>query len=311
MVMPMYDVIIIGGGPAGVSAAIYANRYKLKNIVITRERYGLISMAHLVENWPGEIKISGIDLMKKIEKHALSLGTEIIDDEVVRINKQESSFKVITKSGKEYESKTIIIAIGMERRKLNVPGEKEYLNRGVSYCATCDGALFTGKTVAVIGGSDSAAKEALLLTQYAKKVYIIYRGEQIHPEPLNMDAVMKKVEEGKIEIINNANVKEIKGDGNIVTSVVLDREYNGSNELPLQGVFIEIGSVPNKAILEPLGLELDDRGHVKINRKCETNIKGVYAAGDIVDDPFPKQAITAAAEGAIAAMVAFDYIKKN
>ncbi|MCD6575879.1 MAG: FAD-dependent oxidoreductase [Nanoarchaeota archaeon] len=308
----MYDMLIIGGGPAGLSAAIYANRYKMKNIVITRERYGLLAMTHLVENWPGEIKISGMDLMKKLEKHALALGSEIVDDEVVRINKQDDgNFKVITKSGKEYEAKTVLIAIGMERRKLNVPGEKEYLNRGVSYCATCDGALFTGRVVAVIGGSDSAAKEALLLTQYAKKVYIIYRGEQIHPEPLNMEAVMKKVEEGKIEIINNANVKEIKGNGSVVTGVVLDREYNGSNELPLDGVFVEIGSVPNDAILKPLGVELDAKGHIKINRRAETNIPGVYAAGDIVDDPFPKQAITGAAEGAIAVMCAFEYLHKR
>ena len=308
----MYDMIIIGGGPAGLSGAIYANRYKMKNIVITRERYGLLALTHLVENWPGEIKISGLDLMKKLEKHALALGTEIVDGEVVRIERNEDgTFKVTTKDGKEYSSKTVLIAIGMERRKLNVPGEKEYLNRGVSYCATCDGALFTGRTVAVIGGSDSAAKEALLLTQYAKKVYIIYRGEQIHPEPLNLEAVMKKVEEGKIEIINNANVKEIKGNGSVVTSVILDREFNGSNELPLDGVFIEIGSVPNDAILKPLGVELDAKGHIKINRRAETNIPGVYAAGDIVDDPFPKQAITGAAEGAIAVMCAFEYLHKH
>lgn len=308
----MYDILIIGGGPAGLSAAIYANRYKMKNIVITRERYGLLALTHLVENWPGEIKISGVELMKKLEKHALSLGSEIVDDEVVRVEKKEDgTFRIVTKSGKEYEAKTVLIAIGMERRKLNVPGEKEYLNRGVSYCATCDGALFTGRVVAVIGGSDSAAKEALLLTQYAKKVYIIYRGEQIHPEPLNMEAVMKKVEEGKIEIINNANVKEIKGNGSVVTGVVLDREYNGSNELPLDGVFVEIGSVPNKAILEPLGVDLDNKGHIKINRRTETNIPGIYAAGDIVDDPFPKQAITGAAEGAIAVMCAFEYLHKR
>ena len=308
----MYDMVIVGGGPAGLSAAIYANRYKMKNVVITRERYGLLALTHLVENWPGEIKISGLDLMKKLEKHALALGTEIVDGEVVRIEKNEdNTFKVITKSGKEYTSKTVLIAIGMERRKLNVPGEKDYLNHGVSYCATCDGALFTGRTVAVIGGSDSAAKEALLLTQYASKVYIIYRGEQIHPEPLNMEAVMKKVEEGKIEIINNTNVKEIKGNGNVVTSVVLDRKVNGSNELPLDGVFVEIGSVPNDAILKPLDVELDAKGHIKINRRAETNIPGIYAAGDIVDDPFPKQAITGAAEGAIAVMCAFEFLHKR
>ena len=308
----MYDVLIIGGGPAGLSAAIYANRYKLKNIVITKERYGLLALTHLVENWPGEKAISGTDLMKKLETHAISLGTEIVDDEVKGIVKNENgTFKVVTRSGKEYESKTVIIAIGMERRKLNIPGEEKYLNHGVSYCATCDGALFTGKIVAVVGGSDAAAKEALLLTQYAKKVYIIYRGEQIHPEPLNMDAVMKKVEEGKIEIINNANVLEIKGDENLVTEVVLDKEYNNSKELPLQGVFVEIGSVPNKTILTPLGLELDDKGHIKINRRAETSVQGIYAAGDIVDDPFPKQALTGAAEGAVAVMCAFEYIKSK
>ncbi len=308
----MYDIVIIGGGPAGLSAAIYANRYKMSNLVITRERHGLLALTHLVENWPGEIKISGMDLMEKLEKHAVSLGTEIVDDEVVKIDKKEDgTFNVITKGGKEYEAKTVLIAIGMERRKLNIPGEKEYLNHGVSYCATCDGALFTGRTVSVIGGSDAAAKEALLLTQYASKVYIIYRGEQIHPEPLNMEAVAKKIEEGKIEIINNANVKEIKGNGNVVISVILDREYNGSNELPLQGVFVEIGSVPNDTLLKPIGIELDAKGHIKINRRAETSVEGIYAAGDIVDDPFPKQAITGAAEGAVAVMCAFEYLHKR
>jgi thioredoxin reductase (NADPH) len=184
---------------------------------------------------------------------------------------------------------------------LGIPGEEEFAGRGVSYCATCDGPFYKDKTVAVIGGSDSAAKEALFLAQSVKKVYIIYRGEEIRAEPINKKRVFQN---NKIELIYKTNIVEIKGDG-IVKAVIFD---NGK-EFEIDGVFIEIGSVPNSKLAKRIGVEINAQGEVKINRKSETNIPGIFAAGDVADAPF-KQAITGVSEGVIAAYSAFDYVKE-
>jgi thioredoxin reductase (NADPH) len=202
--------------------------------------------------------------------------------------------------------RTVVFATGTEWKKLNVPGEKEYANRGVHYCALCDGAFYRGKTVAIIGGGDSAAKDALVMTQWASKVYIICRGENIRPEPVNYDRV---VANGKIEIINKANVKEIRGE-KFVTHVVLDRPYNGSDELRLDAVFIAVGHVALSQLATGLGVKVDSKGEIVIDRDSRTNIEGVYAAGDVADSRF-KQAITGVAEGVQAAYSAYEYINRN
>ena len=299
----MYDLIVIGGGPAGLSAAIYAARFKLKTLVIAKEIGGAIVNTHLIENWPGFKSISGLELMEKIREHAENLNVEIKQDEVVDIAKQGEKFLVKAR-GAEYESKTVLLATGNVHRKLGVPGEKEFHGKGVSYCATCDAAFFKEKIVAVVGGSDSAAKEALLLSEYATKVYIIYRRDKIRAEPINVDRVD---ENPKIQIISNTNVVEIKGDS-FVNGVVLDRPYKGSKEFKLDGLFIEIGYNPKTELAKELGVELNKKDEIITKIDSSTNVKGVFAAGDVIDRDF-KQAITGAAEGVIAAFGVYRYQK--
>lgn len=302
----MYDVGIVGGGPAGLSAAMYAGRLKLKTLVLTKERGGTIVNTNDIANWPGIKKTEGMTLAKQLEEHALEYpDVEIKDAMVGGIKKKGDNFVITTQSG-EYEAKTVILAAGTEVRKLGIPGEEKFAGNGVHYCALCDGGFYKDKTLAVIGGSDSAAKEALLLTQWAKKIYIVYRKEQIRAEPVNLDKVEKS---DKIEIINNTNVTEIKGKDHVDT-LVLDKEYNGSKELTVDGVFIEIGRVPGTVLVKDVGVKLNEKGEVIINRKSETNVPGFFAAGDITDCFF-KQAIVAASEGVTAAYSAYVYLQKK
>jgi len=299
------DLVIIGSGPAGLAAAIYAARYKLDFIVLSKVTGGLANEAHMVENWPGEKHITGLDLMQNFKEHAQGLGATLVDDEALDISKSDEGFIVKTRN-ETYNTKAIILAMGTERRKLNIEGEKELLGKGVSYCATCDGPFFKDKTVAVVGGNDSAVMSAELLTQFAKKVFIIYRKENIRAEPTNLEMVQTNE---KVEVINNANVTCVCGDGKVQT-VKIDREYRGSNEIGIDGLFIEIGSIPNIVLTQKLGLFYDDGGYIVVNNKQLTNVPGLYAAGDITtnSDRF-RQMITAAAEGAVAAKNVFDYTR--
>ena len=227
--------------------------------------------------------------------------------EKIEIHKkgQQRHFK-ITSKGKSFFTKTICIATGAEIRKLGIPGEKEFSGKGVSYCALCDGPLFKGKVVGVVGGSDSAVKEANFLTEYVKKGYIIYRKEKTRGEPPNEMKKEEHVKKGKIEIINNTNVKEIKGDKEI-TNLILDKPYKGKKEFNLGGLFIYIGSTPLSDLAKSLKVKLNKLGEIIINKNSETNIKGVYAAGDVTDLEW-KQAITGIAEGVKASYYASEYI---
>ena len=299
----MYDIIIIGAGFAGYSAAIYSTRYNLKTLIIAKELGGAIVDASEVENYPGYKSISGLDLIKKFEDQAKGFGAEQVVDEVVGIIKQEKSFKVETRQKKEYETKTIILALGTERRKLNVPGAKEYEGKGIHYCATCDGVFYKDKTVGVIGGSNSAAHSALLLSRFAKKVFIIYRKQEIRAEPVLKDRINQTK---NIEIINDTNVTEVKG-SKFVEKVMLDNVYKGKKELVLDALFVEIGSVPNSAIAKQLGIRLTQSNEIIVNAQCETNIKGVYAAGDVTNTVL-RQGIVGASQGAIAASSAYQFV---
>jgi thioredoxin reductase (NADPH) len=310
--MKEYDFLIVGAGVAGLAAAMYGARLGMKTLCLGTTSSselpigGVITTTNVVENYPGFIRLTGTELAEKIQKHAESYELVTLKDEKVKeIEKRKKDFYVKTEKD-EYSCKTILFATGTKWKKLEVKGSKEFENKGVAYCALCDAPLYRNKEVAVVGGSDSAAKDALLLAEHVKKVYIIYRGENIRPEPINMKRVL---ENKKIEIINKANILEIKGK-NFVESVILDREYNGSNELKLQGVFVAIGHIVLSELAEKIGVELNEKKEIKMNHKTsETNIEGVFAAGDVGDKPF-KQAITGVAEGCTAAYSAFEYLKK-
>jgi len=307
-----YDLIIIGAGGAGLAAGMYAARLGIKTLLLGFSHGselavgGVITTTNIVENYPGFKTISGFDLAKKLEEHALDYDQITIKQELVeKAQKNGDEFTILTKNG-EYKSKSLIIATGTKWKTLDVKGVKEFDKKGVSYCALCDGAFYKDKIVAIVGGSDSAIKDALVLTQYAKKVFIIYRGEQIRPEPVNLKRIMNNP---KVEIINNTNIIEFRGGDNL-TSVILDKEYNGSTELELGGVFIAIGHVMLSKIPEQLGIKLNDKKEVIINHMdSSTNIEGIYAAGDITDKPF-KQLITGVGDGVTAAHSVYEYMAK-
>jgi thioredoxin reductase (NADPH) len=238
--------------------------------------------------------------MDMFKEHMNSLNIPYISDEIRSIEKAEDHF-ILHSFFQKFKAYTVCIATGSERKKLGIPGEDEFAGRGVSYCATCDGPFYKDKVVIVVGGSDSAAKEALFLSQNVKKVYIVYRGEEIRAEPINKKRVY---ENEKIEIIYKTNIVEIKGDTS-VKSVIFD---NGK-EFDIDGIFIEVGSIPNSDLAKRISVKTNEKDEIMINRKSETNIPGIFAAGDVADAPF-KQAITGVAEGVIAAFSAFDYLKE-
>ena len=295
-----YDLIVLGGGPTAIGCAIYAARFALNVLIVGKTFGGLIATTHLVENYPGIASTSGQGLMDMFKEHMNSLSIPYISDEIRSIEKADDHF-ILHSFFQKFKAYTVCIATGSERKKLGIPGEEEFAGRGVSYCATCDGPFYKDKVVIVIGGSDSAAKEALFLSQNVKKVYIVYRGEEIRAEPINKKRVY---ENEKIEIIYKTNIVEIKGDTS-VKSVIFD---NGK-EFDIDGVFIEVGSIPNSDLAKRISVKTDEKDEIVINRKSETNIPGIFAAGDVADAPF-KQAITGVAEGVIAAYSAFDYVKK-
>tara|TARA_Y100000296_G_scaffold51192_1_gene58714 strand:- start:1738 stop:2679 length:942 start_codon:yes stop_codon:yes gene_type:complete len=308
-----YDFIILGGGGSGLAAAMYAARLRLKTLVLGTTQGtelpvgGVITTTNIVENYPGFIKLTGIELAKKLEDHARSYDLVTIKEEKATKIKKSGNFFLIKTDKGNYKGKTILFATGTKWRELKVKGSEEFKNKGVHYCALCDGPLYKNKIVAVVGGSDSAVKDALLLSAYAKKVYIIYRGEKIRPEPINFEKVKKN---NKIEIINKTNIKQIKGD-KLVTSVILDKSYKKNKELKINGVFVAIGHIILSELAKPLRVKLNEAGEIKINHMTsETNVPGIFAAGDVTDKQF-KQLITGVADACTAAHSAYEYIQNN
>lgn len=303
----MYDLIIIGAGPAGLAASIYASRYKLNHIVIGSEIGGQALEAWQVENYPGYEKISGRELMEKFRKQAESLGGEIIQGAVNSVKKIDEGFEIFTESGKNYKSQGIILALGMKPRKLNIPGEDKFIGKGVSYCATCDGAFFKNKDVAVIGGGDAAATAALQLTEFTNKVHILYVTGGLIIEPSWMEKIKSNA---KIEMVECDKITEIAGEQKVTG---INYEFGGeSKKIVVGGVFIEIGSVPGVVLAKELGVKTDEQDYIIVNNAQGTNVEKVYAAGDATtgSNKF-RQIITAAAEGAIAAGSAYKKLKLN
>ena len=307
----MYDVIIIGGGVTAFAAAMYTGRLGMKTLVIGETFGGTIILTDRVENYPGFSRLTGQELADNLKNHALDYKefVEMKEKRVTKIEQRQNDNECFSvwMNEEKVQGKSIIFATGTKWRELKVSGHDEYKNNGVHYCALCDGFFYKGKTVAIVGGSDSAAKEALVLAEHAEKVYMIYRGEKIRPEPVNA----KRVEnQSKIEIIYKTNITEIKGDDKFVTHVILDNQYNNSNELKLDGVFVAIGHIALSDLARDIGVELNDKGEIKINRKSETNINGFFAAGDVVDTHF-KQAIIGVGEGVMAAYNAYEYVNST
>lgn len=302
----MYDLLIIGAGPAGLTASIYASRYKLNHLVLGDICGSSLTKAHLVENWPGEKSIAGCDLLAKFHEHALSLGAEILPQNMVGIRKEDGGFRVTTSQNQVLEARTVAICSGTKERKLGIPGEEEFLGRGVSYCAICDGAFFKGKTVAVAGGGNSAIMAALMLAEHASRVYVVHRNENFRAEPVMLERAKSNP---KVEILAGFNIAEVGG-GKKVEKLLLDKEYAGSRELPLDGLFVEVGMIPNATLLKELEVEIDAAGQIVVDAGGRTNVEGLFAAGDVSNGSDGiRQVLSASAEGMLAASSAYNFLR--
>lgn len=305
----MYDVIIIGGGPGGLSAALYASRSKLKTLVIEGAiEGGQIAGTADVENYPGIIKIDGMELGQVMKQQCENFGAEIIYETVEKVD-LEGTVKKVTAGDKVYESKTVIVATGAKPREMGVPGEKEFQGRGVSYCATCDAAFYQDLPVYVIGGGDSAVDEALFISKFASTVYIVHRRDELRASKNLQDRAMKTP---NIKFIWDTVVEEVKGD-KIVNELVLKNKKTGevttvSSDKELFGIFVFIGNVAQTELFKD-ALTLKD-GYIVTNEEMETNIEGVYAIGDVRSKKI-RQVVTAASDGAIAAINAERYIAEK
>ncbi len=302
----MYDSIIIGAGPAGLTAAIYLIRKKLKILVLTQKLGGQIMDGPLIENYPGIEKISGADWVDKTFKQAKALGVEIKSNvEVKKIKQKDDTFEVEIIGGR-FEARSIIVCSGKSPRKLGVPGEEKFIGKGLSSCVTCDGPLFRDKEVAVIGGGNSAISAALELEKYARKIYIINLGQDLIGEEIRIDKVKKST---KIEVIASAKTTAILGSNLVESLKYQDLKTGEASEIKIQGIFVEIGWVPSTAYLENF-VELTPAKEVKINKDNATSIPGVFAGGDITDIGY-KQLVIACGEGAKAGLSAWDYLTLN
>ena len=293
----MYDLIIIGAGPAGMSAAVYAARYKMKVALVGKLIGGYVNEAHEVANWLGDKSVPGGDLAARFHEHVKSMAIDVFNTDVRGIKAEDDTFLVV-KEGENIQTKRIILAIGTERNKLGIKGEAEFLGKGVSYCTTCDGFFFRDKVVTVIGGSDSACTGAIMLADIASKVYLIYRQGELRAEPSWVDEVKNNP---KIEVIYNVNPTEIVGD-KFVTGIKLDNDKTVQTD----GVFIEIGTAPGASITASLGVNTDEKGYIIVDDSQKTNVPGVWAAGDITTKNAKlKQIVIAAAEGSLATYSAY------
>lgn len=297
-----YDVIIIGCGPSGLAAGIYAARRNLKTLILGDVIGGQVSIAHIVENYPGFESMTGMELSEKLREHAEKSGCIIKMEQVVDMQLKGET-KIIRTRKSEYRSKTVIIATGSHYRKLNVEGEKEFIGKGVSYCATCDMPLFKGKKVAIIGGSNSAVMAAIYASDIASGTYLIHRRDQLRAEEIRQEQLKKT----PVKIIWNSVVEKIEGDKFVKKIIVKNVNTNETKELEIDGIFIEVGLVPTTEIVKKAGIEIDEKGFIKVNEKFETNIEGVFAAGDVTGSF--AQIVAAAAGGAEATTNAYLYLK--
>jgi thioredoxin reductase (NADPH) len=301
----MYDVIIAGAGPAGMTAAVYTSRANLSTIMLERGvPGGQMANTEEVENYPGFDHILGPELSTKMFEHAKKFGAEYGYGDVKEIV-DHGDYKVVKAGSKEYKARSVIVATGAEYKKLGIPGEKELSGRGVSYCAVCDGAFFKGKELVVIGGGDSAVEEAVYLTRFASKVTIIHRRDQFRAQKILQDRAFNN---DKVEFIWNHVVNEINADGGKVGSVSIENTETGEKkDFKTDGVFIYIGMLPLNASVKDLGI-LNEEGYVVTNEEMETKVPGIYAAGDIREKSL-RQIVTATGDGSLAAQNVQHYLE--
>src|SRR3989344_5642829 len=278
----LYDLIIIGGGPAGAASAVYAARKKLKTLLLTESFGGQSVVSDDIQNWIGEQHISGFDLAKKMEDHIRSFGDAVeikLSERAQIIKKTGDNFKITTDQG-EYETKAVILAIGASRRKLNVPGEQKFEGKGVVYCSTCDAPLFGGKTVAVIGGGNAGLEAVIDLFQYAEKIYLLEYTDSLKGDSTTQEKVMAN---DKVTVITMASVKEIVGDKFVTGLKYEDGNTNETKELTVQGVFVEVGAVPNTDFVKGL-VDMNKFGEIVVDHRTQrSSLEGIWAAGDASD----------------------------
>ncbi len=296
----MYELIIIGAGPAGITASIYAARKKMKMLVIGKEIGGQVTKTSIIENYTGYREMTGEELARKFKEHMQEFNFEHHEKEVAEVKRIENGFK-LRANGNGYECRTLIAATGAKPRMLDIPGEEEFKNKGVTYCATCDAPLFSGKDVAVIGGGNSALETALQLTKIANKIYIVNISENFTGDKVLADRVLSS---DKVKLFNSSKATEIIGD-KLVRKIKIDSKGE-EKEVEVGGVFVNIGWLPNSALFKEMA-EINERGEINISADCSTTCPGLFAAGDCSSVPY-KQIGIAAGEGAKAALSAFKYL---
>tara|TARA_B100000029_G_scaffold168672_1_gene164822 strand:- start:12851 stop:13798 length:948 start_codon:yes stop_codon:yes gene_type:complete len=304
-----YDVLIAGQGAAAFAAGLYTARYQMKSIIVGETFGGETATGGLIENYPGYSEIDGFDLMMKFREQVASYDVPILDDKVSAVKKDSNDFQIETESGEKYIASSVILGIGRERRKLGLQNEDEWTGKGVSFCSTCDAPLHRENIVAIVGGGNAAIEGAVLLSKYASTVYLIYRRNKFtRPEPVNL----KLLNDSKniIQLLDT-NVTSLLGDDGL-NEISIDKPYNNSTNLNVDGLFIEIGADPRVEIPIQLGINLNEKNEVIVNNEMETNVAGILAAGDLTDASGDlKQTITAAAQGAIAAKSAYTYVSNK
>lgn len=302
----MYDIVIIGSGPAGLSSAIYAQRAGLKAVVIEKNYLGTgqIAESERVDNYPGLYGENGFDLGEKFRSHAESLGAEFVEGEVTAITPNNNDYSINLDNGNTIDTHTVIYAVGTERRKLMVEGEKEFSGRGVSYCAVCDAAFYKDKVTAVAGGGDTALGDAALLSKFAKNVYLIHRRDKFRANK----TLQQKVESiPNVEILLNSQITKISGANKVESISVL--QNGNANEIKVDGVFVAVGSVPNSALLKDLA-DIDSNGYVIADEDGITSAKGIFVAGDVRTKKL-RQVVTAVSDGANCVLSAENYLENK
>ena len=299
-----YDVIIVGGGPAGMTAAIYAAKRDMKTLLIEKGPLGgYMRLTNHIENYPGFTHISGNDLSDRMEEQVKANNVEIVNAEATKLDLEGKTKKVYSYDV-IYECKSVIIAVGGGHKKLEVKGEKEFTGRGVSYCATCDAPFYKQKTVAIVGGGNSAISDALYISDVAKKTYLIHRRDALRAE----EERQKKLKENGVDVLLSTGVEEIIGDKVVNAMKLKNLETGEVRKIPVDGVFISIGTVPHSELAKDAGVKLDEKNFIKVNGDQETNIEGVFAAGDVTGGVL--QIATAAGKGCVAALAAYKHVKK-